>query len=67
MYIYIHYLWASQVALVVKNPLASAEDIRDASSNPWAQDIPGRRAWHPTPVFLPRESYGQRSLVVYSP
>ena len=22
--------------------------------------------WHPTPVFLPRESHGQRSLVSYS-
>ena len=26
-----------------------------------------RRAWHPTPVFLPRESHGQRSLLGYSP
>ena len=23
----------------------------------------GRRKWQPTPVFLPRESYGQKSLV----
>ena len=29
--------------------------------------IPWRRAWHPTPVFLPGESHGQRSLVGYSP
>ena len=29
--------------------------------------IPWRRAWQSTPVFLPRESYGQRSLVGYSP
>ena len=28
---------------------------------------PWRRAWHPTPVFLPGESHGQRSLVGYSP
>ena len=26
-----------------------------------------RRKWHPTPVFLPGESYGQRSLVGHSP
>ena len=26
-----------------------------------------RRKWQPTPVFLPGESYGQRSLVGYSP
>ena len=25
------------------------------------------RAWHPTPVFLPRESHAQRSLEGYSP
>ena len=27
------------------------------------QDGPWRRKWQPTPVFLPRESRGQRSLV----
>ena len=26
-----------------------------------------RRKWQPIPVFLPRESHGQRSLVGYSP
>ena len=26
-----------------------------------------RRQWHPTPVLLPRESHGRRSLVGYSP
>ena len=26
-----------------------------------------RRAWQPTPVFLPGESHGQMSLVGYSP
>ena len=29
--------------------------------------IPWRRNWQPTPVFLPRKSHGQRSLVGYSP
>ena len=29
--------------------------------------IPWRRAWQPTPVFLPGESRGQRSLAGYSP
>ena len=28
---------------------------------------PWRRAWLPTPVFLPGESYGQRSLLGYNP
>ena len=26
-----------------------------------------RREWQPTPVFLPGESHGQKSLVDYSP
>ena len=33
----------------------------------WAGKIPWRRAWQPTPVFLPGESHGQRSLVGYGP
>ena len=34
---------------------------------PWVGKIPLRRAWQPTPVFLPGESHGQRSLAGYSP
>ena len=29
--------------------------------------IPWRRAWEPTPVFLPGESHGQRGLAAYIP
>ena len=32
----------------------------------WVGRIPWRRKWQPAPVFLPGESYGQRSLVGYS-
>ena len=36
--------------------------------DPWVGKIHWRRAWKPTPQFLPPgESYGQRSLVIYSP
>ena len=35
--------------------------------HPWVGKIPWRRAWQPTPVFLPGESHGQRSLAGYSP
>ena len=35
--------------------------------HPWVRKIPWRREWQPTPVFLPEESYGQKSLVGYSP
>ena len=34
---------------------------------PWIRKIPWRRAWQPTPVLLPGESHGQRSLEGYSP
>jgi len=37
----------------------------------WVQSlggkIPWRREWLSSPVFLPGESHGQRSLEVYSP
>ena len=35
--------------------------------SPWVRKIPWRRAWQPTPVFLPGESHGQRILGGYSP
>ena len=50
---------SSQVALVVKNPPASAGNVRDMGSIPGLGRFPWRRAWQPTPVFLPGESRGQ--------
>ena len=35
--------------------------------DPWVRKFPWRRKWQPTPVFLPGESHGQRSLVGCSP
>ena len=35
--------------------------------DPWVGKISWRRAWQPTPVFLPGESHRQRSLAGYSP
>ena len=35
--------------------------------DPSVGKIPWRRKWQPTPVFLPGESHGQRSLAGYSP
>ena len=54
---------ASQVALVVKNPPANS---KRCGFDPWVGKIFWRRKWQPTPVFLPGESHGQRSLVGYS-
>ena len=57
---------ASQVALVVKNPPTNAEDVR-LQFDPWVGKISWRRAWQPTPVFVPGESHAQRNLMGYSP
>ena len=35
--------------------------------NSWVRKIPWRRAWQPTLLFLPGDSYWQKSLVCYSP
>ena len=34
--------------------------------DPWVGKVPWRRKWKATPVFLPAEFHGQRSLVGYS-
>ena len=57
-------VWASQVTLVVKNTPAKAGDTRPRFG-PWVRKIPWRRLWQPTPVFLPGDSHGQRSLMGY--
>ena len=35
--------------------------------DPWVEKIPWRRRWQPTPVLLPGESHGWKSLVGYNP
>ena len=49
---------------VVKNLPAKAGNL---GLIPGSGRSPGGGAWQPTPVFLPGESHGQRSLVGYSP
>ena len=44
----------------------SGEDMR-LRFCPWVGKFPWRRGWQPTPVFLPGESHGQRSLAGCSP
>ena len=58
---------SSRGALVVKTPLPSAGDVKDAGLIPGSWKIPWRREQLPTPVSLPGESHGQRSLAGYSP
>ena len=58
--------WASQVVPVVKNLPANAGDVRDTGSIPGSGRSPGGRHGNPTPVFLPGEFHGQRSLEGYN-
>ena len=46
---------------------ASACNAGDLGLIPGSGRFPWRRKWQPTPVFLPGESHGWRSLVGYSP
>ena len=41
--------------------------FRRCGFSPWVGKISWRRKWQSTPVFLPGEFHGQRSLAVYSP
>ena len=45
---------------MVKSPSASAGDANRCRFDPWVRKIPWRRAWQPTPVFLPGESHGHQ-------
>ena len=51
----------------VSEVIASAWDVGDPGSIPGSGRFPWKRKWQPTPVFLPEESHGGRSLVGYSP
>ena len=51
---------------VVTNLPANAGDS-GLVPGPERSQIPWRREWQPTPVFLPGKSHGQRSLAGYNP
>ena len=52
---------------MVNNPPANARDLRDKGSVTGLGRNSGGGKWQPTPVFLPGESHGQRSLAGYNP
>ena len=54
---------ASQVA----QSKESTYQYRRRRFDPWVRKMPWRRAWQPTPEFLPGEAHGQRSLAGCSP
>ena len=50
----------------LKRLSSSSRRCRRQGFNLWVEKTPWRRAWQPTPVLLPGESHGQRSLEGYS-
>ena len=50
-----------------KEPIWQCRRHKRCRFDPWVGKIPWRRAWQPTPAFLPGESHGQRSLAGYLP
>ena len=55
------------VTSLVAQRLSVCLECRRPGFDPWVGKIPWRRKWQPTPVLLPGESHGGRSLVSYSP
>ena len=49
-----------------KESTCQGRSCRRRRFSTWVGKILWRRKWQPTPVFLPEESHGQRSLVGYS-
>ena len=41
--------------------------MQETRVDPWVGKIPWRRKWQPTPIFLPGEFHGQKSLSGYCP
>ena len=48
-------------------PACQCRRQRRPRFHPWVGKIPWRRAWQPTPAFLPGEFHGQKNLAGYSP
>ena len=61
------YLGASHLGASGKEPMCQCRRHKRLGFAPWVGKIPWRRKWQPTPVFLPGESHGLRSLEGYNP
>ena len=59
--------WEWRLPWWLSSEESTCRNCRKPEFDPWIGKILWRRAWKPTPVFLPRESHGQSSLVGYNP
>ena len=68
-FLYIHFLFSLGFpgSASGKEPACQCRRLKRCRFDPWVRKIPWRRAWQSTLVFLPGDSYGQRSLVGSSP
>ena len=57
--------WAF-IFLMLSFLMLSFMQCRRPGFDPWIGKVPWRREWLPSPVFLPGEFHGQRSLADYS-
>ena len=65
LYIYIYTYVGFQGSASSKELACQCRRCKRQGFNTWIKKIPRRRAWQPTPVFLPTESHGWRSLADY--
>ena len=66
-YSYVYILWGFPGGTSGKEPTCLHRRRKRRRFHPWVGKTPWRRAWQHTPVFLPEESHGQRSLAGYRP
>ena len=59
--------WALPGGASGSEPSCQSRRHKRRGFSPWVGKIPWRRKWQPTPVFLPGESHGQRSLAGCGP
>ena len=59
--------WSLSGGIRGKESTCQCRRQKTCGFDPWVRKIPWRRKWQSTPVFLPGESHGQRSLTGYSP
>ena len=55
-----------EFTLLVAQRLKRLLGMWETRVDPWVGKIPWRRKWQPTPVVLPGESHGGKSLLGYS-
>ena len=60
-------MWGLPGGASGKEPACQCRRHKRRGFDPWVGSIPWKRAWQPTPLFLPGESHGERGLVGYSP